>query len=154
MQTKQVCQLDAAGYFVGLATAYESPRDPGVFPLPGGCIDVQAPETPEGHRARWVAGAWQFEPAGTDPDTDPLPQDPADQIRHQINSIEKQTLMNRAMREGLLLLFEREAMREFNVDQPTAAAGLYSGNLAYKRVKDIDNQIIDLRLDLEQLGGQ
>jgi len=62
--------------------------------------------------------------------------------------------MNRAMREGLLLLFEREAMREFNVDQPTAAAGLYAGNLAYKRVKDIDNQIIELRLDLEQLGGQ
>lgn len=61
MQTKQVCQLDVAGYFIGSATAYESPRDPGVFPLPGGCIDAPVPDLPEGQRAKWVDGAWVFE---------------------------------------------------------------------------------------------
>jgi hypothetical protein len=57
---KQVIQLDAAGYFVGFATADESPLEPGVFLIPGGCIDVAAPTVPEGQCAKWD-GAWVFE---------------------------------------------------------------------------------------------
>jgi hypothetical protein len=64
----------------------------------------------------------------------------------QIDKIERETMMNRAAREALLLLIEREAMREFGVtDLPTVQAGLYAGNPAYRRVKDIDNQIVALR---------
>lgn len=69
----------------------------------------------------------------------PRPQD-------QIDAIERSTMMNRAAREALLLLIEREAIREFGVtDLATVQAGLYAGNPAYRRVKDIDNQIVALR---------
>jgi hypothetical protein len=57
---KQVIQLDAAGYFVGFATADESPLEPGVYLSPGGCIEAPAPTVPEGQRAKWN-GAWVFE---------------------------------------------------------------------------------------------
>jgi hypothetical protein len=73
----------------------------------------------------------------------PIPVPPTPQ--QQIDAIEAQTKMNRAVREGMLLLIEREAMREFSVDLPTAQAGLYAGNPAYKRIKDIDNSIVALR---------
>lgn len=79
----------------------------------------------------------------------PLPQpDPKAVIQSQIDQIERDTLMNRAIREGTLLLIEKEAMREFGVDQATAQAGLYAGNEAYRRVKDVDNQIAGLRAQI------
>lgn len=77
--------------------------------------------------------------------------DPADVVKWQIDSIERDTLMNRAAREGLLLLTEKEAMREYSVDQATAQAGLYAGNLAYRKVKDVDNQIAALRAQIGAL---
>lgn len=78
-----------------------------------------------------------------------LPQPPAPPTpQEQIDQIERDTMMNRAAREALLLLIEREAMREYGVDQATAQAGLYASNPAYKKVKDIDNQIVALRAQI------
>jgi hypothetical protein len=57
---KQVCQLDAAGYFTGMTTADESPLESGVYLIPGGCIDAASPTVPEGQRAKWN-GAWEIE---------------------------------------------------------------------------------------------
>jgi hypothetical protein len=57
---KQVIQLDADGYFVGFATADESPLEPGVYLIPGGCIEAATPTIPDGQRAKWD-GAWMFE---------------------------------------------------------------------------------------------
>jgi len=57
---KQVIQLDAAGYFVGATIADESPLEPGVFLLPAGTVDADAPVIPEGKKAKWD-GAWVFE---------------------------------------------------------------------------------------------
>lgn len=77
---KQVIQLDAAGYFAGFATADESPLEPGVFLIPGGCIDVSAPAIPDGQRAKWD-GAWVFEgipqpePELPTPEQEPIPYD-------------------------------------------------------------------------------
>lgn len=68
------------------------------------------------------------------PDVPPTP--PAEQIA----AIERVTLMNRATREFLLALAEKEG---------TAAgltqAQLYQANVAYRVVKDIDTQIVALR---------
>ena len=57
---KQVCQLNAAGYFTGLTTADESPLESGVYLLPAGAVDTAAPVVPEGKRAKWD-GVWMFE---------------------------------------------------------------------------------------------
>lgn len=50
---KQVIQLDSQGYFAGFSMAEESPLEPGVWLMPGGCIEAIEPEVPDGHRARW-----------------------------------------------------------------------------------------------------
>lgn len=72
--TKIVSQLDAAGYLVGPVAAEESPLEPGVHLLPGGCIDRVPPVVPDGMRARWVMGAWQFVAVSTEPDPQPAPE--------------------------------------------------------------------------------
>jgi hypothetical protein len=72
---KQVIQLDAAGYFVGFTTADESPLEEGVYLMPAGTIDTNAPAIPEGKRAKWD-GAWVFEDI-PQPEPEPEPIDPA-----------------------------------------------------------------------------
>lgn len=76
MNTKQVSQLDYAGYFIGTAVADESPLEAGVFLLPAGSIDVPAPDIPEGKIAKWE-GAWVFEDIPQpQPSPEPAPVDP------------------------------------------------------------------------------
>lgn len=60
MANKQVCQLNADGYFIGMADADESPLEPGVFLIPGGCIDVSPPEAKENTVAKWT-NEWVYE---------------------------------------------------------------------------------------------
>lgn len=62
MTTKQVSQLDADGYFVGVTFADESPKEPGVFLLPGGAIDKEPPKNIEaGKRYRPWGSGWRSE---------------------------------------------------------------------------------------------
>lgn len=61
MNTKTVSQLDAQGYFTGLTQADESPLEPGIFPLPAGCVDALPPEIPEGKCARYLNGTFTLE---------------------------------------------------------------------------------------------
>lgn len=128
---KLVCQLDHSGYFVGTTYADEDPLVPGNWLIPGGCVDVVAPEIPVGKRARWVAGNWVFEDAANNPDVSPLPSDPIEALLSQIVAIERQTLMSRPMRELLLLMAQR--------------ADMAPGNLPYTRVKEVEDQIEALR---------
>jgi hypothetical protein len=60
MTQKQVCQLDAEGYFVGFTFADESPLEPGIYLLPGGTVDTTAPSIPEGKLAKWDK-EWVYE---------------------------------------------------------------------------------------------
>lgn len=62
MKTKQVPQLDAAGFYVGDSIAYESPLEPGAFLIPGGAVDCEPPAVREGFRYRREADAWTEEP--------------------------------------------------------------------------------------------
>jgi hypothetical protein len=140
---KIVSQLDASGYFLGAAVADESPLEPGVYLIPGGCEDVEPPEVPEGQRARLVGGVWQFEVENFPPDSDPLPDDPKEQILRQIDTIERQTLMNRAIREMAIGIAEEKAASIGMTPQQ-----LYMANLGYQKVKDVDNQIAALRSKL------
>lgn len=58
---KKVLQLDANKYYVGVNWAEESPKEPGVFHIPGGCIDYFEPELQPNERARWNDGSWVIE---------------------------------------------------------------------------------------------
>jgi hypothetical protein len=57
---KQVVQLDQDGYFLGTTLADVSPLEPGVHLMPANTVDADAPDTPDGHLAKWD-GAWVFE---------------------------------------------------------------------------------------------
>ena len=150
--TKFVSQLDSAGYFMGQVVADESPLEPGVFLIPRGAIDVPAPAIPAGKAARWVAGSWVFvDPPQDEPESQP--PNPADQIRQAIRDIERESLMNRTVREDILKRYTQEAMTTYGVDEATAIAGMYAGNIAYRRIKDIDNQVAALRAQLAAIEG-
>lgn len=60
MSSKTVYQTDHLGLYVGPATAYESPLEPGVFLIPGGCVEVAPPEAPQGKIQSWNGKRWQL----------------------------------------------------------------------------------------------
>lgn len=137
-----VCQLDADGYFVSVTVADLS-REDGTYLIPGGCVNTEPPSIPAGKRARYVAGGWVLEDAANPPDGNPLPQDPKEQILCQIDAIERQTLMNRAVRE--FMLAQAEQIGEAAGYTP---AQLYQVNVGYRKVKDVDTEIVALRAKL------
>ncbi|KIQ61093.1 hypothetical protein [Pseudomonas fluorescens] len=60
MTDKIVYQTDHLGLFVAEVTADESPLEPGVYMIPGGCVEIPPPAVPE-HKAAWWSGqAWQL----------------------------------------------------------------------------------------------
>lgn len=73
---KTVYQLDAAGYFVGEAIADESPRRPGTFHIPGGCVELAPPVDKPGTRRRLVHGEWTYEPIPGYGEQPPVPAEP------------------------------------------------------------------------------
>ena len=83
---KQVSQLDQDGYFVGVTTADPSPLEPGVYLIPGGCIDEPAPTIPEGQRAKWE-GQWVFEDI-PQPEPEPEPEPPTEEELKQMRIAE------------------------------------------------------------------
>ena len=57
----QAYQLTAAGLFLGITEADESPLEPGVYHMPAGCIATPPPETwPDDKWPRWNGSAWQL----------------------------------------------------------------------------------------------
>ena len=69
----------------------------------------------------------------------PVPQS----SESKISQIEQTTLMNRAVREFLLLSSEAQAAAS-----GVTPAMLYAANPAYRKVKDVDTQIAALRASL------
>lgn len=78
----------------------------------------------------------------------PTAQEQITSLQTQIDSIESTTHMNRFVREAMLLI---------SVQQATALGmtelQLYSANIGYKKVKDVDTQIVALRAQITALGG-
>lgn len=73
----------------------------------------------------------------------PVAETPQQIILQKIDSIERQTLMNRATREFMLALAEQQG-----VATGLSPTQLYAANVAYRTVKDVDNQIVALRSKL------
>ncbi len=60
MPTKTVYQTNHMGLYVGPVTALESPLEPGVFLIPGGCVEVAPPQAPDGKIQNWNGKRWQL----------------------------------------------------------------------------------------------
>lgn len=74
----------------------------------------------------------------------PTKQEISAQAQQEIDTIEAKTMMNRAVREGML------AMTEFVASTKGVTPDLlYTQNAAYKSVKDVDKQISQLRKKLK-----
>jgi len=61
-QQKIVYQTNADGIFVGATEADESPLEPGVWLIPGGCVETPPPTLGAGVQARWAQHYWVLEP--------------------------------------------------------------------------------------------
>lgn len=71
-----------------------------------------------------------------------------DRILAQIEALEIDSKMNRTVREQMLEIAVERAAAKFNVSLEQAATSLYQGNVAFKRFKDLDDQIAALRAQL------
>lgn len=72
--------------------------------------------------------------------TTPPPEPEKSKAKRQITEIERETLMNRTVREFMMLSAEAQAAA-----QGVTPAQLYAANPAYKSVKDVDTQVTALR---------
>lgn len=79
METYAYNYHPATGEYLGASVADESPREPGVFILPGYATWTPPPEPEDGFIIRFVDGAWGYSPL-TDPESppteEPEPVDP------------------------------------------------------------------------------
>ncbi|WP_271105104.1 phage tail protein [Pseudomonas tohonis] len=60
MTTKTVYQTDPLGIFVSATVADESPLEPGVWLIPGGCVETPPPDPAEHQVPRWDGKRWQL----------------------------------------------------------------------------------------------
>lgn len=61
MNTKTVYQTNPQGLYVGPLEAEQSPLEPGVFLIPGGCVLVPPPrDVPDSKAACWTGEAWEL----------------------------------------------------------------------------------------------
>lgn len=60
MKTKTVYQTDHLGIYTGTTVADESPLEPGVWLIPGGCVEVAPPPVPDKKAALWDGRKWQL----------------------------------------------------------------------------------------------
>lgn len=58
MNSQTVYQTNQQGLYVGPVEADESPLEPGVFLIPGGCVLTPPPDPPENKAAQWNGAAW------------------------------------------------------------------------------------------------
>lgn len=66
MEPKTVWQTDDDGYLVGATVADPCQLEPGVYLIPGGCVEVKPPHAlTTGQEWRWVEGEWVAVPART-----------------------------------------------------------------------------------------
>ncbi|VVN93219.1 phage tail protein [Pseudomonas fluorescens] len=60
MDTKIVYQTDHLGIFTGETVADPSPLEPGVWLIPGGCVEIAPPAVPKNKAAFWNGRRWQL----------------------------------------------------------------------------------------------
>lgn len=74
-----------------------------------------------------------------------------ERVLAQIEAKEVASKMNRTVREQLIETTIERAAAKFGVTLAQAEAGLYANNLAFKRFKDLDTEIANLRATLRTI---
>lgn len=83
VKTKTVYQYDKDGYYTGPEIAFESPLEPGVYPLPANCTEIEPSAPNEGCRVRWDGASWVQE-AIPEPEPEPKHEPPTlEELRAQ-----------------------------------------------------------------------
>jgi len=85
MSTEKIAyQCDENGYYLGEVVADESPLEPGVFLIPGGCVERMPPEPVKGKIARHTGKKWVMEDV-------PEPSTPSREELEQIVMAQRQS---------------------------------------------------------------
>lgn len=156
---KTVSQLDPEGYFVGPALADESPLEPGVYLLPGGCVDLAPIKVPAGKRARISSEGFGLEdtppllPAAAAPIAPPaIPPTPLQQIRALEKVQAVRDAMERANRLASFVVAKTELVRQQAAKVPSvtitheqAHAFLYGNDKPYKLLWDLEQTVAPIR---------
>ena len=160
-QTNHECVL------VGTCLADESPLEPGVWMIPGGCVELEPPPIPEGQQARYSSGAWLLEPiplAAAAPQVQELASDsPTKQANQVVQAYLDQTAQLSGY-ENLLAAIsyaDEEAVPSFQEDGKRFRAwrSLVWAYVFEQQALALANpeqalSLFDLLLDLPELEGQ
>lgn len=141
MTSKQVTQLDADGYFVGITTADESPLEPGVYLIPAGAIDREPPKTIEpGKRYRTWGTGWRGEDVPT-PAAEPEPTPPTPQQ------------IRRGEIVGRLAAIDTESIRALRATVAATAKGKPAPAFDASKLDALETEAATLRAELATLGA-
>lgn len=124
---KLVVQLDDDGYFVGMVEADVSPLELGVYLIPRGALDVEAPSVPTGKRARWSGDSWDFEDIPADVPSEPIPGDPVSFEEARLNLIHAVDILARDKRNSIVADISPAEMASWPIKRAEALAYQSSG---------------------------
>jgi hypothetical protein len=113
---KTVYQLDQTGAYLGETIAHESPLEPGVYLIPGGCVETAPPETKEGQIAVWD-GVWTLVDV-------PEPEKPKEPTAKEIAA--QKVAARKAEILGLLDDIDRKSIRPMRAGETQRLAELES----------------------------
>jgi hypothetical protein len=133
---KIVSQLDDEGYFVGTVAAEESPREPGIFLIPGGCVELDAPKVEKGKRYRIEGGAWVEEAMPEQEQTQP-----------------EQVPDRRAEILGQLATIDAASVRPAREVAAALATGEPAPQFATDKLVQLEEEAAGMRAELASLGA-
>jgi hypothetical protein len=113
---KTVYQLDQTGAYLGETIAHESPLEPGVYLIPGGCVETAPPETKEGQVTVWD-GVWTLVDL-------PEPEKPKEPTAEELAA--QKVAARKAEILGLLDEIDRKSIRPMRAGETQRLAKLES----------------------------
>jgi hypothetical protein len=125
---KTVYQLDQNGTYMGETVAHESPLEPGIYLIPGGCIETAPPVAKFGQVAVWN-GKWSL----VESPNAPMPENPTEEdLAAQKKAIRREAILS-----------------ELNAIDFKSIRPLRSGDT--ERLAALEKQAVTLRNELAKL---
>lgn len=160
-QTNHECVL------VGTCLADESPLEPGVWMIPGGCVELEPPPIPQGQQARYSSGAWLLEPiplSAAEHQVEALPSESPTKQAHQVVQAYMDQTAQLSGYESLLAAIsyaDEEAVPAFQEDgkrfrawRSRVWAYVFAEQAQAAEEPDRELSLYDLLMGLPELEGQ